>query len=309
MYRAIALYRGLKQACVIVAAAQALWSSPALMSRASADSRCTQGREDHCAKGADGGFIVGLSGGSSGRTASGATSGHGNKTPVALSATFVQTRHVPTCLGNGVDGPDSLCTAAVGACPSVDEVRFWVYRREVNRATNAPSPWTLVTEPPFVCLGPTDPAVVIDPRVAIAAMIEQEFKRVVVLKGVAEVSPRPDTLVNIPTRFTTDAPDSYDIPLTLLGLPVTITATAERWTWHFGDGTSASTSAAGTKGRVEHVYRRSTDLGAHVAIEWSGTYRVAGGPSLPITGTATTVGDPTPLSVKQARTDLVADSS
>ncbi len=202
-----------------------------------------------------------------------------------------------------------LCETAIISCADPAETRFWVFTRQTNRATGVSSAWGRVDDPPFVCLGPTDPAVVIDPRVAIAAMIEQEFKRVVVLKGVAEVSPRPDTLVNIPTRFTTDAPDSYDIPLTLLGLPVTITATAQRWTWHFGDGTTASTSAAGAKGRVEHVYRRSTDLGAHVAIEWSGTYRIAGGPTLPITGTATTVGDPTPLSVKQARTDLVADSS
>ena len=69
-----------------------------------------------------------------------------------------------------------------------------------------------------------------------------------VLKGGVEASPGPDTLVNIPTRFSTDAPDSYDIPLTLLGQPVTITATARRWTWHFGDGTTASTTAAGTDG-------------------------------------------------------------
>ncbi len=160
-----------------------------------------------------------------------------------------------------------------------------------------------------MCLGPNDPAVQIDPRIAIAAIVQRDFQRVVVLKGAAQASPQPETLVNIPTRFTTDAPASYDIPLTLLGLPVTITATARRWTWHFGDGTSATTTAPGTGGRVEHVYRSSSELGAHVAIEWSGTYRIGGGPTLPITGTATTVGEPTPLAVRQARTDLVDQSS
>ena len=148
-----------------------------------------------------------------------------------------------------------------------------------------------------------------DPRVLIAAIVERDFKRVVVLKGAAQASPQPETLVNIPTRFTTDAPASYDIPLTLLGQPVTITATARRWTWHFGDGASASTTSPGTAGLVEHVYRSSTELGAYVVIEWSGTYRIGAGPSQPITGTATTVGDPTPLAVRQARTDLVDQSS
>ena len=138
--------------------------------------------------------------------------------------------------------------------------------------------------------------------------MQRDFERVVVLKGVAEVSPTPDTLVNIPTRFTTDAPPSYDIPLTLLGQPVMITATARSWTWHFGDGETTSTTATGTRGRVEHTYRRPAALGAYVAIQWSGTYRIGAGASTPITGTATTVGDPTPLAVKEARAQLV-DSS
>jgi hypothetical protein len=156
-------------------------------------------------------------------------------------------------------------------------------------------------------VGGDDP--VLDPTVAIAAIVQRDFQRVVVLKGGVEVSPEPDTLVNIPTRFSTDAPASYDIPLTLLGQPVTITATARRWTWHFGDGTTASTTAAGTDGRVEHTYRTSATVGAHVVIEWSGTYRIGGGAQLPITGTATTVGDPAPLEVKQARSELVHDST
>ena len=229
--------------------------------------------------------------------------------PSVLTGTVTETFYVPTCSGNDIGGENVLCTAAVETCAVATETRFWVYTREVDGRGNA-TPWFQVTEPPFVCLGLDDPAVAaaIDPAVAIAAMIEREFQRVVVLKGVAQVSPRPETLVNIATIFTTDAPGSYDIPLTLLGQPVTITATARRWTWHFGDGTTAATTAAGTRGRVEHVYRRAAPLGPYVVIEWSGTYRIGGGSPLPINGTATTTGDPTPLTVRQARTELV-DSS
>ncbi len=220
----------------------------------------------------------------------------------------VEVRYVPTCSGNMVNGDDALCTAALEACAVQGQVRLWVYRREVDTRSAADNPpWRRQVDPPTVCLGAADP--VLDPTVAIAAMVQRDFQRVVVLKGNAQVSPRPDTLVNIPTRFSTDAPDSYDIPLTLLGQSVTITATARRWTWHFGDGTTATTTAAGTDGRVEHTYRTAASVGAHVVIEWSGTYRIGGGAELPITGTATTVGDPAPLEVKQARSELVHDST
>ncbi len=164
----------------------------------------------------------------------------------------VEVRYVPTCSGNMVNGDDALCTAALEACAVQGQVRLWVYRREVDTRSAADNPpWRRQVDPPTVCLGAADP--VLDPTVAIAAMVQRDFQRVVVLKGNAQVSPRPDTLVNIPTRFSTDAPDSYDIPLTLLGQSVTITATARRWTWHFGDRTTATTTAAGTDGRVEHT--------------------------------------------------------
>ncbi len=183
-----------------------------------------------------------------------------------------------------------------------------MFLRERNTVSGAvDGPGSRVADPPFVCLGPDDP--VLDPTVAIAAIVQRDFQRVVVLKGGVEASPGPETLVNIPTRFSTDAPASYDIPLTLLGQPVTITATARSWTWHFGDGTTASTTAAGTDGRVEHTYLTAASVGAHVVIEWSGTYRIGGGAELPITGTATTVGDAAPLQVKQARSELVHGST
>jgi hypothetical protein len=202
-----------------------------------------------------------------------------------------------------------LCPAATDTCGQPEEVRLWVFTREVDISSGATSAWAMRADPPFVCVGADDPVLALDPTVAIAAMIQRDFQRVVVLKGGVEVSPQPDTLVNIPTRFTTDAPDSYDIPLTLLGQSVTITATARRWTWHFGDGEAASTTAAGTDGLVEHTYRTAASVGAHVVIEWSGTYRIGGGAELPITGTATTVGDAAPLQVKQARSELVHDST
>lgn len=225
------------------------------------------------------------------------------------SVTIREQALVPTCTGNSPGGTDDLCAAALNLCEDDTLIRFWLYVRERNRLAGNASPWTRVDPPPFVCRGAEDPAVTaaVDPAVLIAAMVQRDFQRLVVLKGVAEVSPSPDTLINIPTRFSTAAPATYDIPLTLLGQPVVITATAQRFVWHFGDGTSTAT--AEPNGRVEHVYRRPAERGASVDIDWSGTFSIGGGPSQPIAGVATTVGEPTVVAVKQARTELVEGSA
>ena len=212
----------------------------------------------------------------------------------------VEVRHVAACDGNGLEGSNELCEQATITCEGEDEVRFWRYRREYPVGT-VPPPFQRVLAPPSVCLGPEDPQ--IDPLDAIPAIVDREFKRVVVLKGVAEVSPVPDTLISVPTRFTTQAPASYDIPLTILGQSVLITATADSWTWHFGDGTQQRlTASSGT----EHVYTRSGARSAYVVIEWTGTYRIGADPTVRVVnGTATTTGEPVAIAVRQARSELV----
>jgi hypothetical protein len=217
---------------------------------------------------------------------------------------ITQKTYVPTCSGNTPYNNGVLCTAAVEACPTEGDVQFWVYAREYNVVERREvTPYTRAVDPSTVCLGPDDP--VIDPRVAIPGLVQRDFKSVVVVKGVAEVSPAPDTLVNIPTVFETSTPASYDIPLTLLGQSVVITATAESYTWHFGDGVTATSTATG--GRVEHEYRRAASRQAYVVISWSGSFSINGGASQAITGRATTTGAPIAVEVKQARSELVRD--
>ena len=213
---------------------------------------------------------------------------------------------MPVCSGNRPDGDDALCNAAVESCPAEDEIRVWVFTRRVNRITGRPlTPWRRVTDPSTTCVGPTEPD--IDPVVLVPAIVNRDFQRVVVLKGTAEVSPRPDTLVNIPTVFTTGAPPTYEIPVRVLGQRVLITVTAESWTWHFGDGRTATTAAKGARGRIEHVYERPARREAYVVIEWSGTFTVNGGQPQAVVGRATTTGDPVAVQVKQARSEeLVA---
>ena len=166
------------------------------------------------------------------------------------------------------------------------------------------TPYVRVSEPPSVCLGPDDPRV--DPTVAIPAIIDRDFQRVVVLKGIARVTPAPDTLVNVETRFATDAPASYEIPLTVLGQSVVITASAASWTWHFGDGTMQRLTDGDSGGSTVHEYRRSGPRAAWVVIEWTGTYVIGCDPTVrQVNGSATTVGEPAQIAVRTARSELV----
>ena len=141
---------------------------------------------------------------------------------------------------------------------------------------------------------------------AIPAIIDRDFQRVVVLKGIARVTPAPDTLVNVETRFATDAPSSYEIPLTVLGQSVVITASAASWTWHFGDGITLRLTDGDSGGSTVHEYRKSGPRAAYVVIEWTGTYVIGGDPTVrQVNGTATTIGEPTQIAVRTARSELV----
>lgn len=220
-----------------------------------------------------------------------------------LSPTYVDRNLVPACTGNSAFDGGTLCNAAVETCPVEGEIRFWVFETTIVRATGRPAPGGGPRLVDTVCLGPDEPA--LDPAVAIPAIVQSEFQSVVVQGGRADVSPEPETLVNIKTRFQTDAPASYEIPLTLLNQSVVITATAQKYTWHLDNGdTRVSTRP---KGYLEHEYRRAGTYDVFVSITWSGTFSVNGGPAQPITGTVEIDGEPTRIQVQQARSELVRD--
>jgi hypothetical protein len=250
-------------------------------------------QDEHCAVATDGGFGIG-------KIDREDHSGSGTSSSGGSSAPPIETRYAPTCTGNSASDSGILCGAAVDTCQDQTEFRFWKWQRTYNELSDEWGGWQLVDT---VCLGPDEPA--IDPAVAIPAIVQRDFKRVVVVKGSAEVSPKPDTLVNVATRFRTDAPASYDIPLSILGQSVVITAKAEKYVWHFGDGGTATSYAA--DGYAEHTYRQAVPRQAHVVITWSGSFTVNGGASQQIAGTATTTGEPVEVVVREARSELVRD--
>ena len=143
---------------------------------------------------------------------------------------------------------------------------------------------------------------VVDPVAAVAAVVERDFRSLVVLRGAVRVAPSPETLVNYPTRFSTDAPGAYAIPVSILGRAVVITATAREYTWFLGE---SELTTAGPE--VVHTFRAPGEPSPHVTITWSGTFTIAGDPVVrSVRGAATTTGPGTPLGVREVRSQYEA---
>ncbi|HYO39410.1 MAG TPA: hypothetical protein VER39_07125 [Nocardioidaceae bacterium] len=124
--------------------------------------------------------------------------------------------------------------------------------------------------------------------------------------------PEDKTLVNFDTIFYAD-PTAVTRDLTLLGQSVRIEATPRSFTWHYGDGTSATTTEPGAPYPAKDVVHRYTD--AHVTVRtsvdvtYSGRFQVAGGPWQAIPGTVTIAGPPDALRISEATPVLSGDYS
>ena len=256
-----------------------------------------------CARGAGDGFSFG-----------GDSNGSGQTDPVGKPVSvpgprpdYYEREYSPTCTGNTRLDGGTLCAAAVTTCPQPGFVRFWIYEAKFNGTTNQIiGDWYQVTNPTTICLGAGAPGV---PKpIVIAAQIERDFKRLVVLQGLARVQPAGKTLVNFQTAFYTEA-QAYDLPpITILGSRVQVRATPVGYDWFFGDGAQAGNAGPGAKGttQVSHRYAGTGPVGPYVVITWAGSYTVDGGAAQQVVGTAQTTGPPTALQVAQARSELVS---
>jgi hypothetical protein len=111
--------------------------------------------------------------------------------------------------------------------------------------TGKQTPWVLQTNPTTTCMGPTAPGV--PKAVVIRATIEREFKRLVVLKGVATPQPAGKTLVNFDTVFYTGAAAYQLPPITIVGSTVRLRASPAQYDWYFGDGARLVDGGPGAK--------------------------------------------------------------
>ena len=212
----------------------------------------------------------------------------------------------PACTGNGVDGPDDVCAAAVSSCPADDQTRYWIWHRVTEHRLGPPRTSTVgewAKEPGAYCLGPDDPGVPDIGRVL--ALVQTQFQSLPLRRPVTTVNPTPQTLVNIPTRFDAGSAEPQAFAPVLLGIQVRITATPTAWDWAFGDGARATTAVPTT----EHVYRRAAPVSASLRVTWNGTFTVGGSPEVFTIRAPAYVESPVgQVDVRTARTELVADS-
>lgn len=223
----------------------------------------------------------------------------------------VQTTYAPTCSENGPENADVMCMMAASICPSDADTAFWVWTRVYDTVTRTATNWVRVNNPPYVCMGATDPAVaaVVPVQVLIQGILTRGFAQLPLPKAVVEVSPPGGkTLVNVENDFLTRTGTQDLPPRVILGKTVIVKAKAERYDWHLGDGTDLDDAGPGSDAApITHVYETPQQVAPYVTVTWSGTFTISGDPTTyAIIGTATTDGPPAALDVKTAGSELVA---
>lgn len=163
-----------------------------------------------------------------------------------------------------------------------------------GRAPNDPCP---VAQPAAAGAGPA-PLPQVTPGVVLTAI-----RRIGLPALTAYTQPEGKTLVNFPTIFYT-RPQPYTRTLTLLGQAVHITATPTSYTWHYGDGGTATTSTPGARypaQDITHEYRHAhVTVQTSVDVSYTATFTVGGGPARTIPGAVTVTGPSTPLRISEA---------
>ena len=216
------------------------------------------------------------------------------------------TLFVVGCPGNEPTGTapvDVVCPQAAAMCdgtPAAD-MMFWIFSGPAGVADPTPDQWVRTGQQ---CMRPQDV-----PAAAIPEFTARDFRRLPLPPGGVRIEP-PNlrTLINVPTNVYVLA-DVEIIDTTLLGFPVQVRATPERFRWNFGDRHSLSTEDAGAPYpdlRTTHIYLDPGKRDVVLTTVYSGEYSVDGGTWLPIDGTAEVGSPPTTLTVLSATNRRVA---
>ncbi|RPF19503.1 hypothetical protein EDD34_0052 [Myceligenerans xiligouense] len=167
------------------------------------------------------------------------------------------------------------------------------------------------------CLDPTAPSQDQEQQerrqVDIPAAAARAFRNMTIEPSSLAVQP-PDgwTLVNLDTiAYAEDEPRMVDT--TLFGVPVSIRAVPDTYTWNWGDGTSATGPDPGgpyPDHTVAHAYLAPGKATITLTTTWRGQFRLPGDQIWrDVAGQATTVTQSPPIEIREARTRLVEDLS
>jgi hypothetical protein len=128
----------------------------------------------------------------------------------------------------------------------------------------------------------------------------------------AKTQPESKTLVNFATIFYTEA-NPFSTTVTLLGQNVDIEAVPSQYTWHYGDGSSSTTTSPGAPYPAKDITYRYLD--AHITVRprvdvtYTARFRVNGGAWQDIDETVTITGPEGSLRVSEAAPVLSGDYS
>jgi hypothetical protein len=161
------------------------------------------------------------------------------------------------------------------------------------------------------CLGSPTDADLPQPEIT-PALVLNEIRRIGLPTLQTRTQPEEKTLVNFDTIFYTRT-QPFTATVTLLGQQVDITAEPTSYTWHHGDGTSATTQTPGAPYPSREITHRYTDADTTVRprldVTYSARFRVNNGTWQNIDQTVTITGPETTLRVTEATPVLSGDYS
>jgi hypothetical protein len=215
--------------------------------------------------------------------------------------------YLPACDGNdpNTDRPPAGCVAAATMCattPEPADLMFWRFSA-VRSPDGSQTPWQSAGS---VCLRAEEV-----PAAAVPAFTAADFRRLPLPPATLNIQPGSGrTLVNVATNFYASS-DPQTFHVTLLGTPVTVRATPQSWSWTYGDGERrVFTEPGGPYPNLDtaHTFLQPGDYTVSLTTTWTGTYSVAGGPFVPVDGTAAVTSPTATVTAVATRAELVADT-
>lgn len=191
----------------------------------------------------------------------------------------------------GVCFSPQVCTTAAG----VPGTRYTLYRDGENVGT--------------ACLTADEETKIGDPP-PIRVLVLKAFKNLDWPASTLVVQP-PDgrTLVNLDTNFYTTNTEVTSIPVTLVQSRVVVSARPIAYRWHFGDGSSVTTTSPGAPYPdldVSHVYEQTDKVAVSVDTQYgAASFTVGGGAPEEIPSTIWVAGAESDLAIVEALPQLV----